>query len=88
MNSTVLEGERAEFECMPKNLETIVQWYKDGTPIGAIPELATRAELVENGSLVIRKAESTDPGEYECHVQDTDGQVQSASAFLDVQCKS
>ncbi|XP_048480681.1 protein borderless [Plutella xylostella] len=88
MNSTVLEGERAEFECMPKNLETIVQWYKDGTPIGAIPELATRAELVENGSLVIRKAESTDPGEYECHVQDTDGQVQSASAFLDVQYKA
>lgn len=87
MNATVLEGDRAEFECYPKSPEAIVQWYKDGSPIGDIPELAARAELASNGSFIIRKAASTDPGEYECHVQDTDGLVQSTSAFLDVQCE-
>lgn len=87
MNVTVLEGERAELECLPKSPESVVEWYKDGTPLGALPELALRCERPANGSLVLRRAASSDPGEYECRVRDPDAAVQSASAFLDVQCE-
>lgn len=86
MNTTVLESERAELECLPKSPEWAVQWYREGVPVEALPELALRTEMAINGSLVIRKTVSTDLGEYECRISAPDGQVQSASAFLDVQC--
>lgn len=85
VNVTVLEGERAELECLPKSRESAVEWLRDNEPLGA--ELAARAELAANGSLVIRSAASADPGEYACRVRDPDGALQSASAFLDVQCE-
>ncbi|CAK1601459.1 unnamed protein product [Parnassius mnemosyne] len=88
MNSTVLEGERAELECLPKDPESVVQWYKDGVLLSELPELAERSELPPNGSLVIRLAVSTDLGEYQCRLSAPDGQMQSASAFLDVQYKA
>lgn len=88
MNVTVLEGERAELECLPKSREWPVAWFKAGAPLEQLPELAARAELPPNGSLVLRAAASSDPGEYECRVRDHEGQVQVASAFLDVQCES
>ncbi|CAH1646879.1 unnamed protein product [Spodoptera littoralis] len=89
MNVTVLEGERAELECLPKSPESAVEWYKDGTPLGELPELALRSERPANGSLVLRRAASTDPGEYECRVHDPAyPELQSASAFLDVQYKA
>ncbi|XP_041988064.1 protein borderless [Aricia agestis] len=88
MNSTVLEGDRAELECAPKSLEWPVQWYRDGVPLETIPELAGRTELGLNGSLIIRNAVSTDLGEYDCRVSGPDGQIQSSSAFLDVQYKA
>lgn len=87
MNVTVLEGERAELECLPKTPEAAVAWFKDGTPLSEFPELALRSELPLNGSLVLRRAASSDPGEYECRVRDPDGGMQSAAAFLDVQCE-
>lgn len=87
MNATVMEGERAEFECLPKSAEWIVQWYKDGAPLEALPELAARSEHAHNGSLVLRQAASSDPGEYSCRVRADTGDTQSASAFLDVQCE-
>lgn len=86
MNVTVLEGDRAELECLPKSPEWSVQWYREGTPIEALPELALRSELAINGSLILRRTVSTDLGEYECRISAPDGQLQSASAFLDVQC--
>ncbi|KAL0830943.1 hypothetical protein ABMA28_001842 [Loxostege sticticalis] len=88
MNVTVLEGERAELECLPKSREWPVAWFKAGAPLEQLPELAARAELPPNGSLVLRAAASSDPGEYECRVRDHEGQVQVASAFLDVQYKA
>ncbi|CAH0581057.1 unnamed protein product [Chrysodeixis includens] len=88
MNVTVLEGERAELECLPKNPSAVVEWYRDGAPLSALPELALRSERPANGSLVLRRAASSDPGEYECRVQDPDHATQSASAFLDVQYKA
>ncbi|KAJ8731062.1 hypothetical protein PYW08_002475 [Mythimna loreyi] len=88
MNVTVLEGERAELECTPKSPESVVEWYKDGAPLGELPELALRCDRPANGSLVLRRAASSDPGEYECRVRDPDGALQSASAFLDVQYKA
>lgn len=87
MNVTVLEGERAELECLPKNPESVVEWYKEGTPLSELPELVLRSERPANGSLVLRRAASSDPGEYECRVRDPEHAVQSASAFLDVQCE-
>lgn len=87
MNVTVLEGERAELECLPKSPESVVEWYKEGTPLSELPELALRSERPVNGSLVLRRAVSSDPGEYECRVRDPDNALQSASAFLDVQCE-
>ncbi|XP_052754731.1 LOW QUALITY PROTEIN: protein borderless [Galleria mellonella] len=88
MNVTVLEGDRAEFECLPKDPESIVEWYKDGTHISEIPELALRSEMPGNGSIIIRQAVSTDPGEYQCRVRAPDSQLQTASAYLDVQYKA
>ncbi|CAH0714045.1 unnamed protein product, partial [Brenthis ino] len=88
MNTTVLEGDRAELECLPKSPEWAVQWYRESVPVEALPELALRSEMVINGSLILRKAVSTDLGEYECRISAPDGQVQSASAFLDVQYKA
>ncbi|CAG4961806.1 unnamed protein product [Parnassius apollo] len=88
MNATVLEGDRAELECLPKDPASVVQWYKDSAVLSELPELAERSELPPNGSLVIRHAVSTDLGEYECRLSAPDGQTQSASAFLDVQYKA
>lgn len=87
MNYTCLEGKRAEFECRPKSIESIIKWYKDGEPVADLLDLAYRAVQADNGSLIIEHAAITDPGEYECHVQNSDGELQSASGFLDVQCK-
>lgn len=87
MNATVLEGARAVLECLPKSQESVVEWLREGVPLADAPELAARCDRADNGSLVIRSATSTDPGEYECRVRDPAGLTQSASAFLDVQCE-
>ncbi|KAJ0175368.1 hypothetical protein K1T71_008527 [Dendrolimus kikuchii] len=82
VNVTVTEGERAELECLPKEPDAVVEWRHEGAPAGA------RAELLANGSLLVRNADSADLGEYECVVRAPDGAVQSAAAFLDVQYKA
>lgn len=88
INYTCLEGQRAEFECRPKDPESIVTWYKDGEAITDLMDLEYRTILAGNGSLIIEHADITDPGEYECHVVNEEGEIQSASAFLDVQYKA
>lgn len=80
VNVTVVEGERAELECLPKEPEAVVQWRREGAPVGA------GTEVLANGSLVVRHADSAHLGKYECVVQAPDGATQSAAAFLDVQC--
>lgn len=87
MNVTVVEGSRAELECLPKSSEWSVEWFRGDEPLGALPELAARALLAPNGSLVLRAAASADLGAYQCRVRDLAGQLQLASAYLDVQCQ-
>lgn len=87
MNVTVLETERAELECLPKDPQSAVEWYRQGALLNQLPELAARSEVAANGSLVVRVTTSSDPGEYECRVSSPDGHIQSASAFLDVHCE-
>ncbi|KAJ2942516.1 hypothetical protein O0L34_g1980 [Tuta absoluta] len=87
-NTTVLEGDRAELECSPKAPEWSVFWLKDGEPLESLAELAARAELPANGSLVLPAAASTDAGQYTCTVRAPDQTEQSAAAFLDVQYKA
>ncbi|XP_062527577.1 protein borderless [Bombyx mori] len=88
MNVTVLETERAELECLPKDPQSAVEWYRQGALLNQLPELAARSEVAANGSLVVRVTTSSDPGEYECRVSSPDGHIQSASAFLDVHYKA
>ncbi|XP_038215044.1 protein borderless-like [Zerene cesonia] len=88
MNKTVMEGESAELECLPKSREWAVQWFHEDTSVAELAELAARALQAANGSLLLRHALSTDPGRYECRVAAPDGQRQSASAYLDVQYKA
>ncbi|VVC98470.1 unnamed protein product [Leptidea sinapis] len=77
LNRTVVEGEHAELECLPRSPEWNVQWVREG---GSQPA----GQRAANGSLVLQAATSADRGWYECHVSAEDGQRQSASAFLDV----
>ncbi|XP_045534516.1 protein borderless [Papilio machaon] len=80
MNTTVVEGERAELECAPRAAGADVQWRRAGG--GDAPTAAP------NGSLVLLHAAAADLGEYECLVRAPDGQLQTASAFLDVHYKA
>ncbi|KPJ13358.1 Protein turtle [Papilio machaon] len=80
MNTTVVEGERAELECVPRAAGADVQWRRAGG--GDAPTAAP------NGSLVLLRAAAADLGEYECLVRAPDGQLQTASAFLDVHYKA
>jgi hypothetical protein len=61
-------------------------WYKDGVLLGNIPDLSNRF-LTENGSLTIFSTDVTDPGEYTCIVRNSQGDEQTASAYLNVQCE-
>ncbi|XP_050669688.1 protein borderless [Leptidea sinapis] len=81
LNRTVVEGEHAELECLPRSPEWNVQWVREG---GSQPA----GQRAANGSLVLQAATSADRGWYECHVSAEDGQRQSASAFLDVHYKA
>ncbi|XP_013174984.1 PREDICTED: protein turtle-like [Papilio xuthus] len=80
MNTTVVEGERAELECAPRETGAAVQWRRVG---GGDTQAAA-----PNGSLVLSRAAAADLGEYECLVRALDGQLQTASAFLDVHYKA
>lgn len=86
MNVTVVEGDSAELECLAKSPEWSVQWYREDISVSALPELASRASLSPNGSLLLRRALSTDLGRYECRVSAPDGRRQAAAAHLDVHC--
>lgn len=79
MNTSVVEGEPAELECAPRAAGAVVQWWRvgGGDALAAAP----------NGSLMLGRAAAADLGEYECRVRSPDGQLQTASAFLDVHCK-
>lgn len=86
INQTTLAGETAHFTCVSKDEDAVVTWYKDGVPLSSIPDLRDRASNI-NGSLIISPTDVSDPGEYTCVVRNAQGDKQTASASLNVQCE-
>ena len=86
INQTTLAGEAAHFTCISKDKGAVATWYKDGVPLGNIPDLSNRF-FISNGSLTISPTDVTDPGEYTCEIKNSQGDTQTASAYLNVQCE-
>ena len=86
INQTSLAGEKAHFTCVSKDKDAVATWYKDGVPLGNIPDLSNRF-YINNGSLTIAPTDETDPGEYTCEIKNSQGDTQTASAYLNVQCE-
>jgi hypothetical protein len=87
INQTTLAGETAHFTCVSKDKDAVATWYKDGVPLGNIPDLSNRF-FINNGSLTISPTDETDPGEYTCEIKNSQGDTQTASAYLNVQYKA
>jgi hypothetical protein len=86
INQTTLAGETAHFACVSKDKDAVATWYKDGVPLGNIPDLTNRF-FINNGSLTISPTDVADPGEYTCEIKNSQGDTQTASAYLNVQCE-
>lgn len=85
---TVNEGEVAHFNCVMKHpSSSFVTWYKDGTPLMDLTDLFQRSTLDTDGSLTISPTTMGDLGEYKCEIKDINGDLQSAQAYLNVQCE-
>lgn len=88
-NQTKLEGEKVEFTCgakaMPGNVT--VRWSRDGAFVKSISSLETRVTIKKDGSMVINPVSADDSGQYLCEVSNGIGDPQSASAYLNVECK-
>lgn len=103
VNQTIMEGQTAFFHCVMKFPNSSqAQWYKDGVLLQDIPDLMRRSYMGPQGSLSIDPTMMSDYGEYECRVQQgagagtaaaaaaaggDDEEIQSAKAFLNIQCK-
>jgi hypothetical protein len=86
INQTTLAGETAHFSCISKDKDAVAMWYKDGVSLGNIPDPSNR-DYIKNGSLTISPPDVTDPGEYTCEIKNPQGDTQTASAYLNVQCE-
>jgi hypothetical protein len=88
-NETKREGEKVMFSCEAKALpgNVTVRWYREGALISDVSELDTRASVKMNGSLVIDPVRADDSGMYLCEVTNGIGEPQTASAYLNVECK-
>lgn len=62
-------------------------WYKDGMLLQEIQDLVRRSYMGPDGSLSIDPTMMSDLGEYECKVRNNEGELQTAKAFLNIQCK-
>ncbi|KAJ8951743.1 hypothetical protein NQ318_012594 [Aromia moschata] len=82
INKTVLEGEEVEFACLPKDFSIKIRWFKDGIPLTEYHDLMTRSWVTKENTLVIRPCDSGDYGEYECEASTSEGEQQTAKAFL------
>ncbi|CAD1475363.1 unnamed protein product, partial [Heterotrigona itama] len=87
VNKTVMEGESVGFDCVAKGEKSVVSWFREGVEITEIEDLKRRASIAEDGTLTINSPAMGDLGEYTCVVTGETGDQQSASAFLNVQCK-
>lgn len=87
INTTVLEGNPAELQCVMKYPnDSNVTWFKDGRNIIDLPDLWSRARMTREGNLQIEETTMSDLGQYECLVTRYDGETQSASAYINVEC--
>lgn len=87
INQTIMEGQTAFFSCVMKQQDTSrVEWFKSGTALLELDDLAHRSIVAPDGSLSIAPTLMSDLGEYVCVVHSFDGDEQSASAFLNIQC--
>lgn len=83
-----MEGKTAFFHCVTKRPDTsFVMWYKDGVPLTDMHDLFERSLMGPDGSLSIDPTRMSDLGEYVCMVKNTEGEEQSARAYLNIQCK-
>lgn len=84
-----MEGKTAFFHCVVKKVDTsYVMWYKDGVPLTDMHDLVQRSLMGPDGSLSIDPTMMSDLGEYVCVVKNSEGEEQSARAYLNIQCKS
>lgn len=88
-NQTKLEGEKVQFNCEAKAQpgNVTVKWFREGAPVKELASLETRVTIRRDGSLVINPVSSDDSGQYLCEVSNGIGEPQSASAYLNVECK-
>lgn len=86
INQTVLEGEEAKFICLAKDPDLNVLWYKDNIPLRDFQDLLKRSYVTKENTLIISPTDMGDYGEYECEVKNSEGERQTAKAFLNVQC--
>lgn len=64
-----------------------VKWFREGAPVKELAALETRVTIRKDGSLIINPVIPDDSGQYLCEVSNGIGEPQSASAYLDVECK-
>lgn len=88
-NQTKLEGEKVQFSCEAKALpgNVTVKWFREGAPVAEVAALETRVNIRRDGALVINPVAADDSGQYLCEVSNGIGDPQSASAYLNVECK-
>lgn len=88
-NQTKLEGERVNFSCEARALpgNVTVRWFREGAPVSEVTALDTRVSIRMDGDLVINPVSADDSGQYLCEVTNGIGDPQTASAYLNVECK-
>lgn len=87
MNQTIMEGEPVQLTCVTKEEDVTVTWMKDGVALSELAELNERSKIESEGSLSITATNMADLGLFTCEVLNKKGEKQTASAFLNVQCK-
>ena len=70
---------------MPGNVT--VRWFREGAPVREVASLETRVNIRKDGSLIVNSVNADDSGQYLCEVTNGIGDPQSASAYLNVECK-
>lgn len=88
VNQTIMEGQTAFFHCVMKYPDSSqASWYKDGVLLQEVQDLVRRSFMGPDGSLSIDPTMMSDLGEYECKVRSNEGELQTAKAFLNIQCE-
>lgn len=89
-NQTRLEGDKVEFTCEAKGQpgNITVKWFREGSPVRELQQLESRVAVRRDGALVVNPVSADDAGQYLCEVSNGIGEPQSASAYLNVECRS